>query len=61
MKFLKTIFLFLTIALLSACQNQTEDANTVKIGTISGPETELMKVAKCKLLNLVITLCPMQH
>jgi D-methionine transport system substrate-binding protein len=47
MKLLKLFLTTLTIFfLLSACQNQAQDSNTVKVGTISGPETELMQVAK---------------
>ncbi len=50
---MKRIFLFLsavavTVGLalgLSACQSK-ESPNTIKVGTIAGPETDLMKVAK---------------
>ena len=35
----------LTLALI-ACHRQSQDENTIKVGTISGPETELMEVAK---------------
>ncbi len=44
-KKLKTLFVVLfSFILLTACQSQNK--NTIKIGTISGPETELMEVAK---------------
>jgi D-methionine transport system substrate-binding protein len=46
MKILKVLLIPLAFLLLSACGNQTQDSNTVKVGTISGPETELMQVAK---------------
>lgn len=43
MRFLtKIIFLFCLFTLVSC----TEDKNTLKVGTISGPETQLMEVAK---------------
>lgn len=41
---IKTIGLVFGIILLTACQG--EDKNTLKVGTISGPETELMQAAK---------------
>lgn len=41
----KLIMGFLLTALLTACQQQ-KDGNTLKVGTIAGPETELMQVAK---------------
>lgn len=39
----KNIIIFLSILLLSC---STEDKSSLKVGTISGPETELMEVAK---------------
>lgn len=45
-KTIKYILLGLIVgATLLAC-NQTRDENTLKVGTIAGPETELMQVAK---------------
>ncbi len=42
---LKKIYLvLLSVILLTACNSQ--DKNSIKIGTISGPETDLMQVAK---------------
>jgi len=49
MKTLKNflILAFTTLLLgLSACQNQDASNKTIKVGTISGPETALMEVAK---------------
>lgn len=43
-KFLKKIFLVLGALSLLACQ--PHDKNTLRIGTISGPETELMQVTQ---------------
>ena len=43
-KFVKNFILLASIVLLTACQ--PHDKNTIKIGTIAGPETELMQVAK---------------
>lgn len=43
-QFLKKILLGLCIITLSACQSH--DKNALKVGTISGPETELMQTAK---------------
>lgn len=40
----KTIISLLVLAGLTACQPQ--DKNTLRVGTISGPETQLMEVAK---------------
>lgn len=45
-KLLKPLGLIVALLLITACQNQQEDSNTVKVGTISGPETQLMEVAK---------------
>ncbi len=42
--FIKKILLGLSIILLTACQ--AEDKNTLKVGVISGPETELLKSAQ---------------
>ena len=47
------------ILLLVACQPKTRDENDIYIGTISGPETELMQVAKSvarEKYNLNITI-----
>lgn len=41
---LKRVFLGLCVILFSACQSH--DKNMLKVGTISGPETELMQTAK---------------
>ncbi len=41
----KKILLILSVALLSACHSH-ENKNEIKVGTISGPETKLMEVAK---------------
>jgi D-methionine transport system substrate-binding protein len=43
-KFLKKIFFIICVTSLIACQ--PHDKNTLKVGTISGPETELMQVAQ---------------
>ncbi len=40
----KIFFLFFSVILFSACQSH--DKTTLKVGTISGPETELMQIAK---------------
>lgn len=45
LKFIKKIIPVLCIALLTACGSQ-DDKTTIKVGTISGPETDLMQVAK---------------
>lgn len=39
------IFIFCLFGLV-ACTNKPSDANTIKIGTIAGPETELMEIVK---------------
>ena len=52
----KILSLLLFIVLLSACQQQS---NAIKVGTIAGPETELMEVAKkvaLKKYNLQINI-----
>lgn len=41
-----SVFVLGFVVLLSGCQKQAADANTIIIGTISGPETDLMEVAK---------------
>ncbi len=41
----KLLLTLSSLCILTAC-NAPEDKNTLKIGTISGPETELMEVAK---------------
>lgn len=43
---LKKHFMTLMIVALSACQPHTDRSNTLKIGTISGPESELMETAR---------------
>lgn len=43
-KKLKILFLLFFFSFLTACGSQNK--NTLKVGTISGPETELMEVAK---------------
>lgn len=45
LRILILISFVMALFLLSACQ-QKEAANEIKVGTISGPETELMEVAK---------------
>lgn len=59
---LKTLALLTAFAsfLLSGCQQQQAD-NTIKVGTISGPETQLMEVAKDvaqKKYNLNVVIVP---
>lgn len=44
LSYIKYFFIFLCTLALTACQSH--DKNTLKIGTISGPETQLMEVAK---------------
>lgn len=44
LKKLKTLFLLSGVIFLTACHSS--DKNTLKVGTLSGPETELMEVAK---------------
>ena len=50
MRTLKTIFAFIITSTLllsfAACSQQKENPNVVKVGTIAGPETQLMQVAK---------------
>lgn len=36
----------LVLAILSGCNSSTSDQNTLRVGTIAGPETELMETAK---------------
>lgn len=43
-QFIKNVIFIASIVFLAACQSH--DKNTIKIGTIAGPETELMQVAK---------------
>lgn len=43
-RWLTILFLFIYTLCLSACQSQ--DKNTLRVGTISGPESELILVAK---------------
>lgn len=46
-RFLKFLLLFCgTIGLITGCHSQAQADNTIKVGTISGPETQLMEVAK---------------
>ena len=42
---MKKIFLLVCAVLLTACQSH-DDSHTLKVGTISGPETKLMEIAK---------------
>lgn len=46
MKKLFYILIVLSIAVLAACGKQGQSSNTLKVGTIAGPETQLMEVAK---------------
>ena len=48
MKMIIKLFSVLAVAILSACSGGTSDSssNTFVVGTIAGPETELMEVAK---------------
>ena len=50
MKKITSIFAVLLALVLTAC-SQKEGANTVSVGTISGPETQLMQVAKVVAKN----------
>jgi D-methionine transport system substrate-binding protein len=45
LRYIKKTLIAVCVLLLIACHSQT-DKNTVRIGTISGPETRLMEVAK---------------
>ncbi len=40
------LIVLFSILLLSACGQKIKDANVIKVGTIDGPETALMEVAK---------------
>jgi D-methionine transport system substrate-binding protein len=42
----KALLLTLTLTALTACGEKASSENEIKIGTISGPETQLMEVAK---------------
>ena len=44
-KILNAFFVFTCLLCLSACRSE-KDPNQIRIGTISGPETQLMQVAK---------------
>jgi len=44
LKKLKTLFVLFSLIGLTACGSR--DKNTLKVGTIAGPETELMEIAK---------------
>ncbi|MCH9717648.1 MAG: hypothetical protein K0U52_11255, partial [Gammaproteobacteria bacterium] len=47
MRFIKYLLLLLPLVLsLSACQQQPSDPNTLIIGTIAGPETDLVRTAQ---------------
>ncbi len=46
MKFNKIIFAIIGAALLSGCGKSEENPHKLKVGTIAGPETELMEVAR---------------
>lgn len=43
---IKIILLSVGMLLLGACHNEAEEKNTIKVGTIAGPESELMESAK---------------
>lgn len=45
-KLISTLILFLTAIALAACSSKKENPNVITVGTISGPETQLMQVAK---------------
>ena len=45
-KKLTTLLALSSLLIFTACHSNNEDKNTIKIGTISGPETELLEVAK---------------
>lgn len=45
MNYIKTFFISLCFIFISACSHQ-QSANEIKVGTISGPETQLMAAAK---------------
>jgi len=49
LKQLKILFILFSFFILTACGSQ--DKNSLKVGTISGPETELMEVAKATAKN----------
>ncbi|HVV68308.1 MAG TPA: MetQ/NlpA family ABC transporter substrate-binding protein [Gammaproteobacteria bacterium] len=61
-KLFKIILLATTFVVVSACsQKSSADGNTIKVGTIAGPETQLMEVAKqvaAKDYNLDIEIVP---
>ncbi len=40
------LLLFIALFSIVGCQKNTSPTNTIKVGTIAGPETELMEVAK---------------
>lgn len=44
LQYIKNLFLALTVLTLTACG--AEDKNTLKVGTIAGPETQIMEVAQ---------------
>lgn len=44
LKYIKYFFFFIMAFLVTACE--THDKNTLRVGTIAGPETQLMEVAK---------------
>lgn len=43
---LKRFALLLLILVLAACSSESNDKNVLKVGTIAGPETELLEIAK---------------
>jgi D-methionine transport system substrate-binding protein len=45
-KFCKFLSIAVIFTTLSACQQKTSGEGTIKVGTIAGPETQLMEVAK---------------
>jgi D-methionine transport system substrate-binding protein len=60
-KLFKIILLTATFAAFSACSQKSSSENSIKVGTIAGPETQLMEVAKqvaAKDYNLDIEIVP---
>jgi len=58
---LKIVFFTAIFTILSACQPKTDNNKTLKVGTIAGPETELMETAKDvaqKQYKLTIAIIP---
>lgn len=64
LKYIKSLITLVCVCVmvifLASCQPK-EAANEIKVGTIAGPETELMQVAKnvaAKKYNLIVTIVP---